>query len=187
VSAREVERLGQQLRELNERAIAELGLAVVAFGLGVAASQLRKDLAVPLLVGGLVLAGLGMVAFVRRHLLVEDAALERDAYLLADVRRYGNRIASQGHRRELAAQIRRILAVPPEFADPRIDCSKEALGALVDELEQPELTLAPVCAAALDRLLHDSLHTLPADELRPRLTQIRAGFDGPRSIVSSSA
>lgn len=172
MSAREVERLGQQLGELNERAFGQLALGAVALGLAVAASQLRKDLALPLFVGGIVLTVRGMVAFVRRHLLVEDAAVAKDAYLLADVRRYGERIASQEHRRELAAQLRRLLALPSEVAG--------VLGQLADDLERPELTLEPACAVALDRLLLDgSLEALPADDLRSRLTQIDAGFAEP--------
>jgi hypothetical protein len=168
MSAREVERLGRELHELNERTIGDLGLAAVAFGLALAASRLHKDLAIPLFVGAMALVGLGMVAFVRRHLLVEDAAADPDAYLLGEVRRYGEHIASEDRRRACAAQIRRMLAANGD--DPILE-------ELADDLERRDLHFDPLCAVALDRLLLDgSIHSLPADELRSRLTQIVAGF-----------
>lgn len=168
MSARDIEQLGSELRELNERTIGDLGLAAVAFGLAMAATQLRKDLAIPLLVGALALVVLGMVAFVRRHFLVEDAATDRDAYLLRDVRRYGERLASEDRRRAGAAQIRRILKTKGD---------NPLLVELAGDLVRRELHFDPACAVALDRLLQDgSIHTLPAEELHSRLAQIVAGF-----------
>jgi hypothetical protein len=181
--AREVEQLGRRLRDLNERTISDLALAGLAFALALVATRLWTDLAVPLLVGALVMTALGLVALVRSHLLVEDAAVDRDAYLLPQVRRFGARIASPEHRRECAAQIRRTLDVPPELAAPRVDANRETLEELRADLERSELELQPACAVALERLLHDGgLHDpgLPADELRSRLTQILAGFGDGR-------
>jgi hypothetical protein len=183
MSARDVEQLGRKLRDLNQRAVGELALGVVAFALALLATQLRPDLVLPLLAGAVVLIGLGIVAFVRSHLLVEDAAADRDAYLLPEVRRFGERAASPGHRRELAAWIRRAVAVSPEFASPRVDENRAALEELREDLERSDLPLEPVCAVALERLLQDgglSDGDLPADELRSRLTQILAGFGGGR-------
>jgi hypothetical protein len=183
MSARDVEQLGRRLRDLNERAAGELALAGVAFVLALLATELRPDLVVPLLAGAVGLTALGIVAFVRSHLLVEDAAADRDAYLLPAVRRFGERAASPGHRRELAAWIRRAVAVSPELASRRVDENRAALEELRDDLERPDLPLEPACAVALDRLLQDGgLYDgdLPAEELRSRLTQILAGFGGGR-------
>jgi len=183
MSARDVEQLGRKLRDLYERTIGELALAAVAFVLALLATELQPDLVLPLLAGALGLTVLGIVAFVRGHLLVEDAALDRDAYLLPEVRRFGERAASPGHRRELAAWIRRAVAVSPEIASPRVDENRAALEELRDDLERPELAFEPSCAVALERLLHDGgLYDagLPADQLRSRLTQILAGFGGDR-------
>ena len=183
MSARDVEQLGRKLRDLYERTIGELALAAVAFVLALLATELQPDLVLPLLAGALGLTVLGIVAFVRRQLLVEDAAADPDAYLLPDVRRFGKHVASPGHRRELAAWIRRAVAVSPEFASPRIDENRVALEELRDDLEQPELRFEPACAVALERLLYDGgLYDadLPANELRSRLTQILAGFGGDR-------
>jgi hypothetical protein len=183
MSARDVEQLGRKLHDLKERTAGELVLAGVAFGLAFAATWLRPDLVVPLLAGARVLTALGMVAFVRSRLLVEDAAADRDAYLLPEVRRFGERFASLDHRRESAAQIRRMLRAPPEYSSPGVDVNRETLEELRDDLECPELVLQPACAVALERLLHDGgLYDghLPADELRSRLTQTLAGFGDGR-------
>jgi hypothetical protein len=183
MSARDVEQLGRKLHDLNERTIGELALAAVAFVLALLATELRPDLVVPLLAGAVGLAVLGIVAFVRCHLLVEDAAVDPDAYLLPEVRRFGERAASLGHRRELAAWIRRAVAASPELASPRVDENRAALEELRNDLERPELPFEPACAVALERLLHEGgLYDadLPADELRSRLTQILAGFGGDR-------
>jgi len=134
-----------------------LALAWVAFGLALAASELRKDLAVPLLIGAIALLGLALSAFIRRTLLVEDAAVDRDACALDAVRRYAARLATCERRRDDADSIRRLLA-------------------------RPELAIAPVSAVALDRLLlrpeESALYNeeLPPECVRSRLVQIEAGF-----------
>lgn len=182
MSARQVELLGQQLRELNERAIAQLGLGFAAFALAIVASQFRHDLAVPLLVGALALIALGLVAFVRRTLLVEDAAADRDAYLLDAVCRHGLRLTEQGRRRGDAASIRRLLAEPELAIAERVETNRPALERLAGDLERPELALDPVCAVALERLLLRPEESallngeLPADDVRSRLVQIEAGL-----------
>ena len=176
--ARDVELLGRRLHELNERTVEELGLAGVAFGLALAATQLREDLAVPLLAGALVLTALGLTAFVRHRLLVEDAAGDREAYELDEVRRYARRLAGLERRRMEAAQIHRLLALSGEFASPRIATSRPQLRRLVRALEREDLELDPACAVTLARLLEDP--AVPADEFRSRLTQIEAGFRSAR-------
>lgn len=176
--ARDVEMLGRRLDELSERTIEELGLAGVAFGFALAATQLRRDLAIPFLVGALVLTALGLAAFVRRRLLVEDAAADRDTYELDAVRRYAARLACQDQRRAQAAQIRRLLGTSAEYAAPRIEASRAELEALVRDLEREDLELDPACAVTLERLLNAA--AVPADEFRSRLLQVEAGFRSAR-------
>lgn len=184
MSARQIEQLGQQLRELNERAVAQLALGFGSFGLALVASQFRRDLAVPLLVGAVVLIVLGLVAFVRRALLVEDAATDRDAYLVAAVRHYGMRFTQRRRRRDDAASIRRLLAAPELAIAERVERNRETLEQLAGELERPQLAFEPVCAVTLERLLLRSSESalynlkLPAEDLHSRLAQITAGV-GP--------
>jgi hypothetical protein len=172
--ARDVELLGRQLHELNERTVEELGLAAVAFALALGATQMRRDLAIPLLVGALALTGMGLVAFVRRRLLVEDAAADRDAYELAEVRRYAAWIARREQRLAHAAQIRRLLTLSPEYTPARIEVGRAELEELEEKLKRVGLPLDPACAVALERLLHEE--TIAANEFRSRLRQVLAGF-----------
>lgn len=159
-----------------------LALAGAAFGLALAATELRHDLAVPFLVSALALAGLGLSAFIRKTLLVEDAALDRDAYALDAVRRYAARLATPERRHDDADSIRRLLAQPELAIAERIEANHTALEAIAEELERDELTLDPVSAVALDRLLlrpeESALYNeqLPPECVRSRLVQIEAGF-----------
>ena len=170
--ARDVEMLGRKLHELDERAFDELGLAAVAFGLALAATQLQQDLAIPLLVGALVLTAFGLVAFVKKRLLIEDVAGDRDAYAIDDVRSYALRLTSRDQRRVQAAQIRRMLAVP----SPR--GNRAQLRRIMRKLERDDLVLDPVCAVVLEQFLHDP--TSPVDDVRSHLTQVEAGFRSAR-------
>jgi len=157
-------------------------LAWVAFGLALAASELRKDLAVPLLIGAIALLGLALSAFIRRTLLVEDAAVDRDAFALDAVRRYAARLTTCERRRDDADSIRRLLARPELAIAERVEANRTELETIANELERDELVLDPVSAVALDRLLlrpeESGLYNeeLPPECVRSRLVQIEAGF-----------
>jgi hypothetical protein len=183
MTAHDVELLGRRLGDLNERAVGQLALAVLAFGLALAATQLRRDLVVPLLVGAIVLTALGLTAFVRRSLLVEDAALDRDAYALEVVRRYAARLTTRERREEEADAIRRLLVRPEGAIAERVEANRTRLEAIADELTRDDLSLDPISAVALDRLLawteESPLYDeqLPSECVRSRLVQIEAGFE----------
>ena len=182
MTARDVELLDRRLAELNERAVGQLALASVAFGLALAATELRRDLAVPFLVGALALSGLGLSALILKTLLVEDAAVDRDAYVLDAVRRYAARLATRERRRDDADSIRRLLAQPELAIPERIEANRATLEAIAGELEREELALDPVSAVALDRLLlhpeESPLYNeqLPPECVRSRLVQIETGL-----------
>jgi len=178
VIARDVELLERRLQDLNERTVGELALAGVAFGLALAASQLRKDLAIPLFVGAVALTACGLVAFVRKRLLVEDAAVDRDAYGLEPVQRYAQWMARTDQRRAHAAHVRRLLGLAGEFAPARVRASRAELEQLVKELERDDRALDPACAVTLEHLLRDA--SIPSDEFRSRVRQVLDGFSGGR-------
>lgn len=98
MTARQIEEWAARLRELRVDAIANFGLAAVAFGLALAASRLIVVLALPLLAGGLTATALGLRAYVRRCFLLDDLAEEPDARVIAEVRRHAARDASSGGR-----------------------------------------------------------------------------------------
>jgi hypothetical protein len=174
MSAREVESLGRQLRTLQEQAIARLTLAGLAFGAALAASQLRRDLAVPLFLGGAALALLGGRDFIRRECLLDEAAPDRAAFALAPVRRHAARLATMERRRDDAASIRRLLRSPELAVAERIEPNREAFELLAEELERDDLSFDPACAVLLEHLL-----------LRPEQSALFAAGRGAADVHSS--
>jgi hypothetical protein len=181
MDARTVERAELRLHELKLESVGDLALAVVALAGAVVGTRLLPSLAAPLLVGGLGVGLLGLRALVRRYLLVEDLTLDRAAHAIPEVHRAALRTASPEHRRVLAGTIRHTLTAPELARAERVDANRDVLEELTTALEDEELTLDPVSAAALDRLLTDGQSGLyssavPADELRSRLRQVLASF-----------
>lgn len=167
------------MHDLRREEWEEGAVAAAALALSVAASVARPELALPLFVGGTFVAGRAVVAAWRRWDLVDRLIVERDAYAIPEIRARGAREAAMPNRRWLSVVIRSRLELG---ANPRIVANAAELRALADELIDPELELDPACAAACSRLLTDELdsplvnHTLPAEDVRSRLVQIRAGF-----------
>jgi hypothetical protein len=181
MDARSVERAEIQLHELRLQGLCDFVLAGVAFAAALAGSRLLPPLAVPLLVAGMGVALLGMRALVRRYLLLEDLAVDRDAYLIPEVRAVALRAASREHRRRLACAIREALNPTWCGGNPRVEANRDLLLEMGAALEDEALTLDPAAAIALDRLLtagECNLYSsgLPADELRSRLRRILDAF-----------
>ena len=180
--ARDVESLGRRLSGLQAQAIERLTLATVAFGGALAASELRKDLALPLLVGGVAVTVLGLAAFVRRETLLDDVACDRDAFALPAVRRYAARLTTMPRRRDDAASIRRVLRNHELPTAERVEANRDTLECLAQELEREDLVFDPVCAVKLEHLLlrpeESALFRaeLPASDLHSALVQIEAGL-----------
>jgi hypothetical protein len=180
--AREVETLGKHLSALREQAIWRLALAALAFGGALAASQVRRDLAIPLLVGGGALALLGIAAFVERECLLDEVAADRDTFTLAAVRSYGARLTASGRRHNDAESIRRLLADPELAVPERIEANRELLERLAEELDSDRLVFDPVCAVKLEHLLLRPDESAlfdehrPAEDVRSKLVQIETGL-----------
>jgi hypothetical protein len=181
MDARSVERAEAQLHELELQERGDFLLAALAVGVALAASRLLSPLAAPLLVGGLGVTLLGVRALVRRYLLLEDLAADRDAYVIPEVRQVALRAASLEHRHVLAGSIRDALDPPWAEPEPRVASNRDVLDEIATALDDPRLALDPASAVALDRLLTDGdrgLYSpdLPADELRSRLRRILGAF-----------
>jgi len=184
VDARAVEQAGRQLRELRAQSVDALLLAPPAFGAALAATWYSPSLAIPLLAGACVVACRGVVAYVRRHLLVEDLALDPDAQSLDEVRRFSLEAASPKRRAELAETIHRMLDASQGKA-ACVEANRAQLEELAAALEDRELELEPIEAVRLNRMaatnwspLYDPVAT-PADA-RDRLRHILNGFHRAR-------
>jgi len=88
ITAHEVDRAAKQLGELKSQTVEDAVLAVVSFGLALAASWYLPSLAIPLTVGAMVMTILAGRAFVKRFWLIEDLAADDDAYRIPAVHDY---------------------------------------------------------------------------------------------------
>ncbi len=182
MTARQIDDAARRLRELHVQSIEDLGLAAGVFVLALTATQVRPAFALPLLIGAMVVTFLGLRALVRRRFLVEDLAVERDAYAIEDVRRYGLRVASLEHRRLLAGMLRGIVEGSTAEIGARVDALRPELEELVCALEDERRTLEPDTAVRFERRLYSSpspLHDpcLSVEELRARLRSLLASIE----------
>jgi len=171
MTARQIDEAARSLRELRVQTLEDLTLAGVAFALALAASRLFPGLALPLLAGAATVTFLGVRALVRRWLLLEDLAVERDAYAIGDVRRFGARVATEEHRRFLARSVLSLLD------DPAGDELRPELEQLAVALEDGR-RLDPPFVVAADRLVRELPGRLaePA-ELRADLRRLLASLE----------
>jgi hypothetical protein len=180
--ARAVDDASVRLHQLRQEELQDFGLAALALGLALAATQVRPAFAMPLFLGGVAVCALAVRALWRRWDLVDRLAGERDAYVISDVLAYASRETTKERRHWFAAVIRSIVNQPGSAVVGRVQAAAEDLEALASELEDEELALDPACAIACARLLSDPGQSplfnpaLPPEELRSRVRQIRSGL-----------
>ena len=183
--ARTVDDAALRLNELRHQEWEDLGLGISALAASVVATQIAPSLALALFLGGVVMWFRGLKALVVRWNLVERLAGDAHAYVLPEVLERANRETTMDRRTSFAALLRSGLG-NTELASLRFGPALEELQALIWELEDERLSLEPVAAMACFRLLSDREESpflnaaLPAELLRSRARQIRAGFSEPR-------
>jgi hypothetical protein len=187
--ARAVDDAATRVRALRHEEWARFGLAALAIGLSLAATQARPVLALPLFLGGLAMGFLGTRAFLRRGALLDELADERDAYVIPDVVAYASREATMDRRRGYAAFIRSLVRQPGFGCEQRVRLAAADLEALASELEDEALGLDPAAAVACRRLLRDPALSplinpmLPPEDLRSCVFRIRSGFSERRLVA----
>jgi hypothetical protein len=180
--ARAIDDAAVRLRELRREEWEDLGLAGLALGLSVTATQFRPAFALPLFFGGLVVGALGIRALYRRWDLVDRLMGNQDAYVIPEIRGHASRMATVDCRRRMATSIRFTLAHPGDPVQARLHEMGAELEALAAELDDDGLVLDPARAVACLRLLNDYSESpllnpgLPAEDLRSHVNRIRSGF-----------
>ena len=176
-----VEEARTQLRELRLSGRDNLGLAALTMSLAVAATEIRPNLALPLLVSGLFASARGIRALWSRWDLIDRLAVEPDAYLIPEILDYASREATAEKRRMLASHIRGIAPTPGHPNEARLAAVTDELQSLARELETDTLELDTATTVACARFVHDWGSPLydervSPDELRARIRHLRAGF-----------
>jgi hypothetical protein len=182
VYARAVDQADARLRELRQQERGELGLAAAALAASLISTEVLPEVTAPLFIGGLVLGLLGLRTLWRRWDLLERLSGDRDAHVISEVRALAARETTMERRQSFAALIRIKIREAELCSDPRLLPVAGELEALASELEDAELTLDAAAAVACARLLSDVAQspllnrTLPAEDLRSRVVQIRSGL-----------
>ena len=173
--ARDVDQAAARLRAFQVGAWEHFGLAVIAFGLALGATQLLPEFGMPLLVGGIASLALGVRDEIRRWDLIDRLVLDRDAYGIPVVSDRAEQAATIRSRRALAVSARVLVA----RTDPPVGDQLELLAAALDD---EELDLDPASAVVCDRLLRDVVESplydpaCPVEDARARITWILARF-----------
>jgi hypothetical protein len=180
-AAARIEGKRRRAREHGALAFAAAVLAVV-LALGFS----RPGIALALAVGAIVQIILAVGLHFSRRALIERLALDPAAYVIADVRRFGQRLTEPHQLTELAGRLRRVTAqasMPGSvwLAD-RVDAFVVQLEALARDLLSPSAAVEPASAVLCHRLLVDAVESplcnprIPPEELALALHRIRQGI-----------
>src|SRR3954453_8885962 len=110
MTAHEIDKAGEELESMSHRRRARLALGITAAGLAGATLLFSGALALSLLAGVGCSLALVAVDTVRRRELLAGLALNRHAYSLPEVRRYGANLVMLRGRRRLATALEKVLA-----------------------------------------------------------------------------
>lgn len=189
MDARRIEHAADELERKRRRAAHAGALAGLALVLVAAAIPLAGRLAVALVAGAGAEALVVAAAIHGRRELIARLVLEREAYVLPEVRRYGSRLVRLSQRQRLAAWLREVVAdarLPGSLYLPeRVARHARDLDSLARELASPAARVQPTSAVACLQLLTRAVESplynarLPADELALALRSIRAGIASP--------
>lgn len=183
MNARELERLRNELHSRRLSAIHAAALGATASVAALGSLWVSHRLAIVLSLAAAVEAALAAVVFRSRRERIARLALDRTAYALPDVARYGCCCIRQ--RKQLARWLVEIVAearIPGNvYLSDRVAHFARELERLASELAT-SAPIDPVSAVACRRLLTNGVESplynprLPPDELLVALRRIRAGI-----------
>jgi hypothetical protein len=189
VYAREIDDVSARLRNLHSAEWEHVGLAGFAIAMALAATQLHPPLAVPFMLGGMTSLALGIRALWRHWELVDRMLDDGSTYVIPEICVRAMRETTPSRRHVLAESVRSYIENPAPFLEDRTLRVRKELEELARELDDERLAIDPPSAVACWRLVTDGGRspllnpTIPEDELRPRVLQVRSGFR-PRSLAA---
>ena len=185
MTAREAERAGARLERMTRRRHGWL-VAALALGMIAAVGALASGwLAATILVGGGGLLIMWLFVTLQRANLIHDLALEPQAYVVPDVRRFGTGLVVEPGRSRIAASLDHVLANAGKpgsyYLADRVDACRDQIRALALAFGAPASRIEPTSAATCRWLLTDAANSplynwkLPPENLVSVLHRIRSG------------
>jgi hypothetical protein len=180
-----LEGAAEELRRRRRRAVEAAVLGAVASVLAGGALLVSSTLAVALAAGAALQTAIALAVADGRRELIARLALDPSAYVLAEVHRYGTRVAGPSRRARLAAWLFEVASeatLPGTlYLRDRVTLVANELEALAHELGSA-ISVQPATVVACERLLTRPTESplynprLPADDLRLALRRIRANL-----------
>lgn len=172
----------RQARRYSRHAFALSG----ATGIGaLAAMTVDPLLATALGLGAVLELGLGVLARLRLRELLMSLAVDPTAYVIPDVRRFGERLVAPRSRTGIARLLRTQVVAPARGRRPirqRVTEHRDELDQLTRLLAARDVRVEPTAAALLVRLLTRPAESplynprLPAADLGAALARVQAGI-----------
>jgi hypothetical protein len=186
MTAHDVDKAGEQLESMRHRRRDRLLLGIAVAGLAGATFLYSGTMALALLAGVGCSMSLVLVDTIRRRELLAGLALNRNAYALPEVRRYGAKLVMAGGLSRLANALERVLtnAGTPGayYLTDRVDKFRDDIDELAEALREPGARVEPTSVARCWRLLTRAAESplynghIPEDDLGFEVQRIRAGI-----------
>jgi hypothetical protein len=185
MTAREVDKAAKRLELMRTQRRSRLLLSVPAAALAGAAFVVSDALAISIAVGAAALLVLALVDTTRRRRLLANLARNEHAYVVPDVKRYGEALVMPRGRHRAAAALERVLknaGTPGSYyLAGRVNACRHEIRALADALRAPGTRAEPTSLALCWELLRDGADSplynwhIPAEDLLVAVRRIRAG------------
>lgn len=160
MNAREIDAAAREVVVLRQTACAQFALGLAAALAAALTVAVDARLAAALGAGAALEVLLTATTAARRRALVAELAVSREAYVIPEVRRYGEKLTETGARRALARSIAAVLRAAATdgagvYLADRVVSQAPALAGLARALIEPGDLVDPTAMAACEQLLTD--------------------------------
>jgi hypothetical protein len=186
MTARQLDRAAARLDGLRNQRRSRLAVGAAAAAAAAIALIVSNALAISVGIGVAAMVTLAVSDTFRRRELLARLALNPNAYVVPDVKRYGDRLTVPRGRRRLAKALERVIihaGTPYSYCiGDRVHKFRRELETLAALLRSPETRVEPTSVAHCWRLLTRAAESplynweLPADELGFQVRQIQLGI-----------